>query len=316
MSVITIIVPILALGLLGAAFATLLAASFKKFVVHVDPKVESILGALPGSNCGACGFAGCLALAEAIAAGKAEADGCVAGGNAAAQNVAAVLGISLELQTEIVAFVACRAGRSTAVMNYEYQGVNNCQSAHLMFGGDKACAWGCLGLGSCERACPFDAIHVNGDGLAVVDRIKCRSCKKCVAACPRGLISMVPKSQDVLVACRNQDRGNRAKQVCPISCTACKICEKNCPDDAIHVTLSGAPRPEAAPEPAVVNLAVIDFTKCTQCGTCVEKCPQASIISVSGKYVSQKKTKEAVGAVTAANTAGGAASAGTGGAAS
>ena len=208
----------------------------------------------------------------------------MAGGNATAQAVAGVLGISLEPKTELVAFVGCRAGRSTARMIYEYEGVENCQAANLLFGGDKACAWGCLGLGSCERACPFDAIHVNADGLAVVDRSKCTSCAKCVAACPRHLIDMVPKSQDVLVACKNHDRGKKAKDVCPIACTACKICEKNCPDDAIHV---------------LDNLAVIDFPKCTQCGTCVEKCPQASIISVSGKYealAKKKKEGEPVGA--------------------
>ncbi len=277
MSVLTIVIPVLALGLLGTAFALLLGASFKKFAVHLDPKLEGVLAALPGSNCGACGYAGCIGLAEAIAAGKAEATGCVAGGNATAQAVAAVLGISLEPKTELVAFVGCRAGRSTARMIYEYEGVENCQAANLLFGGDKACAWGCLGLGSCERACPFDAIHVNGDGLAVVDRSKCTSCAKCVAACPRHLIDMVPKGQDVLVACKNHDRGKRAKDVCPIACTACKICEKNCPDDAIHV---------------IDNLAVIDFPKCTQCGTCVEKCPQASIISVSGKYEAKAKKKE------------------------
>ncbi len=318
MSVMTILIPILALGLLGAAFALLLALSSKRFAVHIDPKIESVLGALPGSNCGACGFAGCLGLAEAIAAGKAEADGCVAGGNATAQKVAAVLGVSLEPQTELVAFVACRAGRSTAVMNYQYQGVDNCQAANLLFGGDKACSYGCLGLGSCVRACPFDAIHVNGEGLAIVDREKCRSCKKCVAACPRALISMVPKSQDILVACKNQDRGNKAKQVCPIACTACKICQKNCQYDAIHVELAAKPAaaaaapangtPAAAPAPAaasaapaapgVLNLAVIDFEKCTQCGTCVEKCPQATILSMSGKYSPKKADKEPVGSAT------------------
>lgn len=313
MSVMTILIPVLALGLLGAVFATLLAVSFKRFVVKSDPKVEGILSALPGSNCGACGFPGCLGLAEAIAAGKAEANGCVAGGNSTAQKVAAVLGVSLEPQTELVAFVACRAGRSTAVMNYQYQGVENCQSANLLFGGDKACAYGCLGLGSCVRACPFDAIHVNGEGLAVVDRVKCRSCKKCVAACPRQLISMVPKSQDVLVACKNQDRGNKARQVCPIACTACKICQKNCQYDAIHVELAakapvgaipGAPAAgpaavgTAAPTPGILNLAVIDFEKCTQCGTCVEKCPQASILSMAGKYHPKKADKEPVGAAT------------------
>jgi len=208
----------------------------------------------------------------------------VAGGNATAQKVADILGVSLTPKTETVAFVACRAGRSTAKMNFAYEGVMNCQSAAVVFGGDKACRWGCLGLGSCERACPFDAIHVNHDGVAVVDRGKCTSCAKCVAACPRKLIDMVPKEQDVLVACKNHDRGRRAKDVCPIACTACKICEKNCPHDAI---------------PVIDNLSVIDYAKCTNCGICVQKCPQASIISVSGKFEPLKamenaKAKEAV----------------------
>jgi electron transport complex protein RnfB len=120
--------------------------------------------------------------------------------------------------------------------------------------------------------------------VAVVDRAKCTSCAKCVAACPRKLIDMVPKGQDVLVACKNHDRGRKAKDVCPIACTACKICEKNCPHDAIHV---------------IDNLSVIDYAKCTNCGICVQKCPQASIISVGGKVESVKanenaKAKEAV----------------------
>jgi electron transport complex protein RnfB len=273
----TIIAPILALGLLGVAFAVLLGVSFRKFAVHIDPKLEKLLASLPGSNCGACGYAGCLGLAEAIAAGTAEPTGCVAGGNATAQAVAGVLGVSLEPKTELVAFVSCRAGRSTARMKYVFEGVSNCQAANIVFGGDKACAWGCLGLGSCERACPFDAIHVNADGLAMVDRSKCTSCAKCVAACPRHLIDMVPKAQDVLVACKNHERGKRAKDTCPIACTACKICEKNCPEDAIHV---------------IDDLAVIDYAKCTQCGICVQKCPPSSIISVSGKIEVKPRVKE------------------------
>jgi len=277
----TIVVPILALGLLGTAFAFLLGFSFQKFAVKVDPKVEKLLAALPGSNCGACGFAGCLALAEAIAEGRAEPTGCVAGGNAAAQAVAGVLGVSLQPKTELVAFVACRAGRSTARMRFRFEGVYNCQAANIVFGGDKACVWGCLGLGSCERACPFDAIHVNADGLAVVDRTKCTSCAKCVAACPRRLIDMVAKDQDILVACKNLDRGKRAKDTCPIACTACKICEKNCPEDAIHV---------------IDNLAVIDYAKCTDCGICAQKCPQATIISVGGKVEVKAKEEAAAGA--------------------
>ena len=262
--ILMIIVPVLVLGLLGVAFASLLAGSNKAFAVQLNPKLEGVLGALPNSNCGACGFAGCLGYAEAVVALKAGVSGCLAGGSAVAAKIAEIMGTSVEAREAEVAFVACRAGRKLSRTKFDYEGVADCQAAALLFGGDKACAWGCLGLASCERACTFDAIHVNEEGVAVVDRDKCTGCTKCVKSCPRELISMVPKSQQVLVACLNHDRGKRAKEVCDVACTACKICEKNCPEDAIHV---------------IDNLAVIDFAKCTQCNICVEKCPQSTIIN-------------------------------------
>ncbi len=277
MNILLVIVPFAALGLLGFLYAAFLGFSNRAFAVHIDPKLEKVLGCLPNSNCGACGFPGCLGLAEAIVAGNAEANGCVAGGNAVAQAVAEVLGVSLTPKTELIAFVACRAGRRTAKLNFDYQGVMNCQSAAVLFGGDKACRWGCIGLGSCVRVCPFDAIHVTEEGVALVDREKCTSCAKCVAACPRKLIDLVPKTQDILVACKNLDRGRKAKDTCSIACTACKICEKNCPHDAIHV---------------VNNIAVIDYAKCNNCGICAEKCPQATIKSMSGKVVVKVKEEE------------------------
>jgi electron transport complex protein RnfB len=264
MSILVILVPILILGLLGVLFAVLLASAGKRFAVQVNPKVEQVLALLPGANCGACGFAGCQGFADAVVALKAGVNACLVGGPEVARKIGAILGTAVETREQEVAFVACQGGRSRSRTKYEYEGVADCQAASVLFGGGKACAWGCLGLGSCERACPFDAIHVNEDGVAVVDRDKCTGCTKCVKACPHELISMVPKGQQVLVACRNRDRGKRAKEVCDLSCTACKICEKNCPEDAIHV---------------IDNLAVIDFAKCTQCNICVEKCPQSTIIN-------------------------------------
>ena len=278
MSVMIIVIPVLVLGLLGVAFATLLASAFKRFAVQVNPKVEQVLALLPNANCGACGFAGCQGFAEGVVGLKAGVGGCLAGGPEVARKIAEILGTAVEIREQEVAFVACQGGRSRTREKFEYEGVADCQAASILFGGGKACAWGCLGLWSCERACAFDAIHVNADGVAVVDRDKCTGCTKCVKTCPHELISMVVKSQEVLVACQNRDRGKRAKEVCDVACTACKICEKNCPDDAIHV---------------IDNLAVIDFAKCTQCNICVEKCPQSTINNMGGKVAEAAAGKPA-----------------------
>jgi Na+-translocating ferredoxin:NAD+ oxidoreductase RNF subunit RnfB len=258
-----IVVAFLALALLGTAFAVLLSASYRVLAVKGDPKLELFLSILPGSNCGACGHAGCLGYAESLVKEGAEPTGCLAGGPAVAAKLAEAMGVAVKAQEELVAFVACRSGREVARMKYDYVGVGNCQAASLLFGGDKYCEYGCIGLGSCVRVCPFDAITVTEEGLAVVDSAKCRACRKCVQACPRKLISMVPKSQTVLVVCGNLDKGKRAKEVCPMACIACRLCERNCPADAITV---------------INNLAVIDYAKCTRCGICVEKCPQKSIV--------------------------------------
>jgi len=257
-----VLAAVFALGGLGFAFGVVLSIAFSKLAVKVDPREAEILEALPGANCGACGFPGCQGLAEALIKGKAEPDACIAGGVETAKKVAKILGVEIEPKVELVAFVACRAGIKQANKKYKYRGIDNCQAAALLFTGDKACVYGCLGLGSCVKVCPFNAISLTEEGLAVVDPEKCRSCQKCIKACPRNLISMVPRNQQVLVVCRNRDRGKKAKEVCSIACIACRICEKACPQQAITM---------------VENLAVIDFEKCNQCGICVEKCPQKAI---------------------------------------
>jgi electron transport complex protein RnfB len=258
----------LSLAGLGMGFSILLYVAFRFLAVKTDPRVELVLLSLPGSNCGACGFAGCAGLAEQAVKDASLVTGCLAGGRDTAEKLANALGVSLEAGDDKIAFVACRAGNKTAKMKYVYKGVENCQAAYLFFDGDKACQYGCLGLGSCVQACPFDAIHLTDEGIALVDPEKCKSCEKCVKTCPRHLIAMQPKDQHVLVACKNLDKARQAKEVCPIACTACKICEKNCPEKAITVQN---------------NLAVIDPAICTQCGICVKKCPQKTIIRQSLK---------------------------------
>lgn len=270
----TIITAALTLGLLGLAFSLLLSFFGKRFAVAVDPRLEKLVAILPGTNCGACGQAGCQGLAEAVLAGKAEVTGCIAGGSAVSAKVAEFMGVSLVAKEDLVAYVACRAGRTTARMKYTYEGVENCQAANILFGGDKLCSYGCLGLGSCVRVCQFGAIKITPEGVALVDKTKCTGCTKCVAACPRAVISMVPKRQTVLVGCNNHDRGRRAKEVCDLACTACKMCEKNCPEKAIVVT---------------DNLAVIDYTKCKEHGVCVAVCPQKTIQGKAAKIEAAPK---------------------------
>ena len=167
-----ILISALTLGLLGLLFSLLLSFFNKRFAVAVDPRLEQLVGLLPGTNCGACGQAGCQGLAEAILAGKAEVTGCIAGGAATAAGVAGFMGVSVSAKEDMVAYVACRAGRTTARMKYLYEGVENCQAASLLHGGDKLCSYGCLGLGSCVRVCQFGAIKITPDGVALVDKTK------------------------------------------------------------------------------------------------------------------------------------------------
>ena len=129
-------------------------------------------------------------------------------------------------------------------------------------GGPKTCNYGCLGHGSCVKACPFDAIHVV-DGVAVVDSDKCKACGKCVAACPKKLIELIHASAQCKVACANKDKGPVTMKGCKVGCIGCGICKKNCPSEAVDVEEFNAK---------------IDYSKCTNCGTCKEKCPKKAIV--------------------------------------
>ena len=138
--------------------------------------------------------------------------------------------------------------------------------------GPLECAYGCLGFGSCVKACAFGALSINEYGVAEVDREKCTLCRKCMEACPRHLIVEVPYAADIMMRCSSKDKGAVSKKNCAVSCIGCKLCEKNCPSDAIHV---------------VDNVAAIDYTKCTSCGTCVTKCPRKVLMNIhdDGKVV-------------------------------
>lgn len=256
-----ILIPILVLGALGAIFAVGLAVASKKLAVHTDPRLEKVHGLLPGSNCGACGGAGCFGFAEGLLSGKMKIEACRVSEDAVKEQIARLLGQKVEKKVKVVATLHCNGG--IRVRNkYNYNGIKDCVAANLVLGGQKECVFGCLGFGTCAAVCPFDAIKMSDEGLPVVDKDKCKACNKCVIACPKKLFSLISVNQPVYVACSSHDPGKETKAVCSVGCIACGLCVKACKFDAIHV---------------IDNLAVIDYHKCTSCGECVKVCPMKTI---------------------------------------
>lgn len=249
-------------GVTGLIIGLLLGFAGNKFAVEVDEKELLVRDALPGNNCGGCGYAGCDALAKAIAAGEAKVNQCPVGGEPVAKAVAEIMGVEEEAGRRMVAFVACDGRCDVTKRKYSYDGAHDCAEATVVPGaGDKACGYGCLGMGSCVKVCQFDAIHVV-NGVAVVDKEKCKACGMCIATCPKHLISMVPADAKELVYCSSHDMAKKVMSVCQVGCRGCTLCARNCPAQAI--TMDNA-------------LAIIDQEKCTGCGLCEEKCPAKSI---------------------------------------
>jgi RnfABCDGE-type electron transport complex B subunit len=233
---------------------------FKQFfAVEEDPLVSQIRAALPGANCGACGFPGCDGYALSVAKGEAGINSCSAGGKAVAEQLAALVGGSASV-TPLVAVFACRGTHAKAVLKGEYIGVQSCRAAKLSTGSIKRCNWGCQGFGDCIKACKFGALSMGEEGLPHVDPDKCTGCKACANACPQPIIWVIPRDQKgarPLCSNMNVNKGMVAKN-CKAGCIKCELCVKNCPQQCIRMA-NGLP--------------VVDNTKCTRCGTCVGKCP-------------------------------------------
>lgn len=257
-----ILMPILSLGSMSLLFGVGLAFASKKFAIDNDPREEQVREVLPGVNCGACGYPGCDGYAAAVAAGNAPATSCTVGGPDVARQIGEIMGVEVGATQRKVAKVLCSGDCDNTVQKYNYQGIEDCVAASMLAQGPKECSYGCLGLGTCVKACPFDAIHINDKGIAVVSEDKCTSCGKCVEACPKHIIEMIPYSSHVQVMCISEDKGKDVRKACKVGCIACKICEKVCEYDAIKVEN---------------NVARIDYSKCVNCMACAEKCPTNAI---------------------------------------
>ncbi len=258
MNVVPILLALLVLGVIGLVFGLVLTLADKLFKVETDPRVDQVREVLGGANCGACGYAGCDAFAEAVVRGEASPNGCPPGGAASAKAIGEIMGLTVDATAERnVARVVCQGTPDVAKERYEYDGYHSCAVAASLAGGPKLCRYACLGLGDCAEHCAFGAIKME-NGIAVIDESLCTGCGACVKACPRDVISLLPESANVVVRCRNADSAKEARAACARACIACKRCVKECEFDAIHVEN---------------GFAKIDPEKCTRCGKCAEVCP-------------------------------------------
>ena len=252
------------LGVLGLGFGLLLTLVNKIFEVPVNPKFDEVRAALPGANCGGCGYAGCDALADAIVNKGAPTNACPVGGKALSQQIAEVMGVvSEDAAVRKIATVVCQGGADQCKDKFEYHGIRDCVAAMLVDTGNRTCQYACLGLGTCEHVCKFDAIYIDKfTNIAKVDPEKCQSCGVCVASCPKSVLSLQPETQPVRLLCRAAEEGTLVSDHCKNGCVGCAVCADQCKFDAITM---------------VNHLPQMDMERCVGCMICAETCPTGAI---------------------------------------
>ena len=266
-----ILIAIGVLGGLALVFGLVLAAASKVFYVETDPRLDQLNECLPGANCGGCGYAGCGGYADAVLKGEAPIGKCASGGNECARSMAAIMGVVAEEVTRKVALVRCSGEKhydksgnlvAGAKVKAEYEGFQDCVAASKIGGnGPLSCKFGCLGFGTCVKACKYDAMRIV-NGVAKVNEDRCVGCMACAAVCPRQLIIPVEPHRNVVIACNSMAKGAVTTRGCTIGCIGCGLCKKICPNDAITVEQ---------------NRAIIDYSKCDNCGLCATVCPKKLI---------------------------------------
>ncbi len=293
-----VLYPSLILGLLGLAFWIMASLASRKsygFSQHIIQKVRDVL---PNVNCGVCGYPTCDAFAKAVIEGKMAATGCIPGGAKTAHAIGDIMGVSVTLAEPQMAVVKCKGGSGESSLRCLYDGIQDCRAAILIGNGPKTCIDGCLGLGSCVKACPFGALHIAQNNLAEVDPDTCTGCGACIKACPRSVIDLIPRVHNIYLACSNHDRGARVKKYCTVGCTACTLCIKATPSGAITMINSLPVLDYKMHENFVVAAYTCPsscFTdlvkfrpkvnidaKCDGCGLCVTACPTNAISGEKG----------------------------------
>ncbi|MCP4301773.1 MAG: RnfABCDGE type electron transport complex subunit B [Gammaproteobacteria bacterium] len=254
---------VLTLAALSFVFASLLVLAHRKLHVDEDPRIEAAQQMLPGTNCGACGYPGCLGLAEAIVDGSALPGKCTVMTEDEREWLASYLGVDVGAEEKVVARLACAGGINVARNRAHYEGIHSCRGATIVAGGGKACFWGCLGLGDCELVCDPDAIVMNEHDMPIVIEDLCTACGDCVDACPKDLFSLHPVSHRLWVACMSLEKGDAVIDDCEVGCDACGKCAVDAPDGTITM---------------VDNLPVVDYTRNHDAREAIDRCPTGAIV--------------------------------------
>jgi Na+-translocating ferredoxin:NAD+ oxidoreductase subunit B len=271
------------LGGLGLVFAALIALTHRKFKVWEDPRIDAVAGLLPGSNCGACGQAGCRAFAEGLVTGAVKPAECTVVGADGQSEIADYLGVDVGQAIPRVARLLCAGGDDVAPNRADYTGISTCTAAAAVAGGGKACTWGCLGFGDCAVVCTFDAIVMNPQRLPIVVPPRCTACGDCVDVCPKDLFVIMPLAHRLIVQCKSALEGDEAEQVCRVACTACGKC-----------AVDGAPGLIEMRN----GLAVVDYAKNDVAGPeATQRCPTGAIVWVEGaQFAARPRPVEGVAA--------------------
>jgi len=276
-----VLIPVILLAALTLIFGAFLVFSAEKFKVEKDKRVEQIHEILPGIDCGACGAPGCAAFAQGVVEGKYGVNGCKAGGQEGANKIAEIMGVTKkDTGEEKVAVLCCLGDNETAKRIADYHGIMTCEALHLA-GGDKGCQYGCLGLGDCVGACPFNAIEMGENGLPYVIEEECTSCGVCVETCPRELFKLIPKNQDIYIACSSYDDAKTVKSVCTRGCIGCTLCTRVTENEMVKMD---------------EKLAKIQWDKIKDnkdLEPALEKCPTKTFVRRSELRKNQKKEKVA-----------------------
>jgi RnfABCDGE-type electron transport complex B subunit len=276
MSIGTILVSAAILGGVGLTFGTLIAVVHRRFRVDEDPRIDVLVGLLPGTNCGACGQAGCRAFAESLVTGSITPAECTVMGAEDVTDVAGYLGVDAGEANRRVARLLCAGGCDVAPKTGNYVGLETCAAAAAVAGGGKACPWGCLGLADCQVVCDFDAIVMNGQDLPVVIPEKCTACGDCVEACPKDLFEIMPLEQRLIVQCKNLLDGPRAESVCAVACNGCGKCALDAETGVITIA---------------DGLAVVDYDKNDLTSPdAIARCPTGAIVWLEGQQFAATST--------------------------